>query len=62
LHRSVDWGNFTNTPVQHFHEKLQRLGSAMNTEPGRRRAQKRISQMREFIEAFEQDWKANQSF
>jgi hypothetical protein len=34
----------------------------MNTEPGRRRAQKRISQMREFIEAFEQDWKAGKSF
>ncbi len=54
--------DLTDTPVQYFHEKLRKLGSAMNTEPGRRRAQKRISQMREFIEAFEQDWKSGKSF
>jgi uncharacterized protein len=59
---TYDREDLTDTPVQHFHEKLQRLDSAMNTEPGRRRAQKRISQMREFIEAFEQDWKAGKSF
>jgi uncharacterized protein len=59
---AYDREDLTDTPVQYFHEKLRKLGSAMNTEPGRRRAQKRISQMREFIEAFEQDWRAGQSF
>nr|EGQ39876.1 MAG: hypothetical protein J07AB56_06040 [Candidatus Nanosalinarum sp. J07AB56] len=34
----------------------------MNTDPGRRRAQKRISQMKEFMDAFEQDWRTDQSF
>jgi uncharacterized protein len=59
---TCDREDFTDTPVQHFHEKLRRLDSAVNTESGRRRAQKRISQMREFIGAFEQDWKAGKSF
>jgi uncharacterized protein len=64
-HNAADIYNredLTDTLVQRLREKLRRSDSWFGFHSGRIGARKRISQMREFIEAFEQDWRAGQSF
>lgn len=47
------------TTMNHFHEKLFKLESLMNTEAGKRIARKRTEFMRAFVERFYSEWDAS---
>lgn len=44
------------TAINHFHEKLLKLASLMNTPEARQLAEKRHRYMERFLERFEQEW------
>ena len=46
------------TTINHFHEKLFKLQSLMNTQAGLRLAAERTRYMEEFLDRFQREWDA----
>ncbi|MBO0450686.1 HD domain-containing protein [Candidatus Enterococcus murrayae] len=44
------------TVINHFYEKLFKLPAAMNTEAGKKEAQRRVEFMEDFLETFYSEW------
>lgn len=44
------------TVINHFYEKLFKLPATMNTEAGKKEAQRRVEFMEDFLETFYSEW------
>jgi uncharacterized protein len=57
LHQSYeDYKKSESSTINHFYEKLFLLKDLMNTETGRKIAEKRHQYMVEFVEQFKKEW------
>jgi len=58
VRKSSGWspGNYSNTAIGHFHDKLLRLAGEMHTATGKVLAQERKRVVEEFVDQFIQEW------
>lgn len=56
LSQEYDKEKIGDSTVKHIHEKLLRLKNEMNTESGRKIAEKRDKTIRQFVEEFKKEW------